>query len=343
MKYVMNTGLQQKTLVKYNLDLIDACIIRYMLDFCNTKKIVKRIFYGEMYFWIKYQSIIDNFPIFNIKTTDRIGKRIKKLIDINLLKLKIYKCKKGTYSFFKFNEEILEEFLDYDVNIISNKNKKDNPPVPKTESKGHPPVPKTESKGHPPVPKTEPYNSSINYSSININSNINEREENTSYRNEKESSPPGDTIFYKSEFFTIYKNENDILQLSFPTINTIYGYDSLQKWIINKIKQKKKITFIKSQQDLIHFIEKTWFKNLALALENKKKLIYDSKFFKVNLYNHNLLLNSGQDEDMLFKYYDEISEHLKKNEWQREEIKKYGNFKNIINKWISIRNDDSEE
>lgn len=110
MKYTL-LGLQQKKLMKFGLDYIDAILLRYFVDFKDTKKMKALIINGEPYYWVKYDAVIEEYPIIGIKNNDAIYRRYKKMANENILKHKTVK-RDGTYSFYALGERYLELISD---------------------------------------------------------------------------------------------------------------------------------------------------------------------------------------------------------------------------------------
>lgn len=96
-------GFSQKKLVEYKLDLVDAAILRYFIDFKDSGKMVLEIHNEKPFYWVKYEALIDDNPIINIKSNDAIRKRFKKLCDAEILD-HFHKKKGGSYSFYAVGE-----------------------------------------------------------------------------------------------------------------------------------------------------------------------------------------------------------------------------------------------
>src|SRR3712207_4896167 len=96
-------GFSQSMLIKYGLDVIDALLLRYFVDFKNSGKMIKEKFHGEDYYWIDYKSVIEYIPIINITTNNALRRRLRKLEDCNMLKHHTKVCK-GCYSFYTLGE-----------------------------------------------------------------------------------------------------------------------------------------------------------------------------------------------------------------------------------------------
>jgi hypothetical protein len=93
-------GYLQPKLVEYGIDHHSAAILRYFAKFRQTKKMVEIIVNNKAYYWVKYDAIVEDFPIFNIKKT-QVARKMKKLVDAGLLEHYTLK-KKGTFSYYRF-------------------------------------------------------------------------------------------------------------------------------------------------------------------------------------------------------------------------------------------------
>lgn len=106
MKYVI-LGFSQEKLIDLGLDYMDAVILRYFIDFRDTKKMTSRIIDGQCYYWLSYESILKEYPILNLKTRDSVYRRLKKLEATKVLKHVTIR-ENGTYSFYNVDEKYIE-------------------------------------------------------------------------------------------------------------------------------------------------------------------------------------------------------------------------------------------
>lgn len=106
MKYTI-LGFSQEKLIELGLDYVDAIILRYFVDFRETKRMTIKIINGEQYYWVKYESILEEYPILNIKTKDSMYRRLKKLEEAKILKHVTIR-NNGTYSYYNIGENYLE-------------------------------------------------------------------------------------------------------------------------------------------------------------------------------------------------------------------------------------------
>jgi len=116
-------GLQQSKLVEMGLDTKDVTMLRYVIDFFNTSKMFTKIISNKIFFWIYYQTIIDDLPILKINGRRPIARRFNKYvkaglmednmlqgIDIYMHKGKEYK-RNGTFTYYHINPDNLDILL----------------------------------------------------------------------------------------------------------------------------------------------------------------------------------------------------------------------------------------
>ncbi|QLY77825.1 hypothetical protein [Clostridium intestinale] len=112
MKYTI-FGFSQKKLIEFKLDLLDALILRYFIDFKDTDKMASEIFENDKFYWVDYASLLKAIPIANVQK-DRVYRRLKKMVDVGILKHHTKKAA-GTYSFYatglKYGELIDTDYL----------------------------------------------------------------------------------------------------------------------------------------------------------------------------------------------------------------------------------------
>ncbi len=109
MKFTL-LGFSQQSLVNLGLDIIDAMILRYFIDFKATNKMKMEQVDGCTYFWIRYDAVLKELPILNIKKCT-VQARFFKLRDAGVLTHYVKKtC--GTYSFFGIGDKYKELLSD---------------------------------------------------------------------------------------------------------------------------------------------------------------------------------------------------------------------------------------
>ena len=114
MKYTI-MGFKQENLLKFNLDLMDITILRYFIDLVKSKKSETKKIEGKLYYWVRYDEVIREFPVFNIKKCT-VQARFFKLRDAGVLIHKVVR-EGGTYSYFGIGKKYAE-FIE-DINVKS--------------------------------------------------------------------------------------------------------------------------------------------------------------------------------------------------------------------------------
>lgn len=94
-------GFNQDVALKYGLDLNDLCILRYFVDFVGSGDMKILIENNKPYYWLNYNYLKQEIPIINIASNDVIRRRLKKLVDKNILEHKLLK-QKGCYPYYAF-------------------------------------------------------------------------------------------------------------------------------------------------------------------------------------------------------------------------------------------------
>ncbi|MEG0308772.1 MAG: conserved phage C-terminal domain-containing protein [Clostridium sp.] len=102
MKYTI-MGFSQQGLVELGLDVIDATILRYFIDFKDAKGMKIEVVEGKVYYWIRYDGVINQLPILNMKKCT-VQSRFFKLRDAGVLTHYV-KREGGTYSYFGLGEK----------------------------------------------------------------------------------------------------------------------------------------------------------------------------------------------------------------------------------------------
>lgn len=111
MKYTIE-GLQQNKLIEWQLNGDDAIILRYIVDFYLTGVMCKTTIDGKEYFWVRYESVINELPILGMTNKEVIARHFSKYCKCGLMERKIKKDN-GTYSCFRFVEGKLLDLLTY--------------------------------------------------------------------------------------------------------------------------------------------------------------------------------------------------------------------------------------
>lgn len=117
MKYNIS-GFDQTAMIELGLNADDLNILRWFIDFKDSGKMLKEYFVEEncFYYWINYNGLIEAFPYLfvNCNTEETKKKKLQRLLNGNIskiLKKKLIKNKKGTYTFFALNEINYQKLL----------------------------------------------------------------------------------------------------------------------------------------------------------------------------------------------------------------------------------------
>ncbi len=130
MKYSI-CDFSQAEITKFNdqnpdnmLDPVDLLIFQWFIDFAaisniprkngnSSKGMWKKIDDGCEYFYVKYDAIIDEFPILAYQSVKSIQRRFDKYVKTGLLCKKVFhEGRKGSFSYFGFTEKLF--LLKYD-------------------------------------------------------------------------------------------------------------------------------------------------------------------------------------------------------------------------------------
>ena len=78
-------GFLQSKAIEMNLDDKDLSILRYFIDFKDSGKMVMKIINDKPFYWLKSDALIEELPILGIKSKDVLRRRLKKLVEANVL------------------------------------------------------------------------------------------------------------------------------------------------------------------------------------------------------------------------------------------------------------------
>ncbi|GAA0719921.1 hypothetical protein GCM10008905_08550 [Clostridium malenominatum] len=107
-------GFSQKELIKHGMDVIDALILRYFVDFKDSTRMDKEEIGDKVYYWLKYDGIREELPILNLKK-DTIYRRLKNMVRSGVLIHETIR-ENGVYSYYGIGSNF--------VNLISDFNSK---------------------------------------------------------------------------------------------------------------------------------------------------------------------------------------------------------------------------
>lgn len=113
MKYTIE-GFSQAKAVELKLDLADLLILRWVVDFANTGRMVKMQVENKVYFWLKYEGLLKELPILGI-TKDGLYRRLMRMVDKGVLEHTTVK-QGGTFSMYRlgavYESLISDEFRE---------------------------------------------------------------------------------------------------------------------------------------------------------------------------------------------------------------------------------------
>lgn len=103
MKYTI-AGFNQAKIIEYGLDLIDAYILRWYVDFLPKLSRIENS--GRSYYWVKYQQIIEDLPCLGINNREVIARRFNKFIEAGIMD-KFVNKDGGSFTCFTLNNKYL--------------------------------------------------------------------------------------------------------------------------------------------------------------------------------------------------------------------------------------------
>ena len=74
--------------VELKLDVTDLLILNHLADFPNRKKVTKIILDDKIFFWVSYNTIIEELPIIDIKK-QALSDRLAKMVELGILERRI--------------------------------------------------------------------------------------------------------------------------------------------------------------------------------------------------------------------------------------------------------------
>ena len=107
-------GFDQSELLALGLDIIDAYIFQWYLDFAGSGNmqplrdgsgnIVMQE--GKIYYMVRYQAVLDAFPIFGISTTRMVALRFEKYLALGLFTKIVKQTRYGKLTFFASTDKL---------------------------------------------------------------------------------------------------------------------------------------------------------------------------------------------------------------------------------------------
>lgn len=116
------SGFNQFKLIEFKLDLVDALLLRYFVDFKDTNSMSTIIHNNKPYYWLKYDHLKADLPIIGINSNVVLRRRLKKLEDCGVLE-HYHSLEGGSYSYYAIGPkytELLVSNYDNDFNNYSN-------------------------------------------------------------------------------------------------------------------------------------------------------------------------------------------------------------------------------
>ena len=105
MKYTI-LGFNQSKMLELEMDLLDAHILRWFIDFKDGGKMYSEIINDDKYYWLKYDGLLKDIPMIKIGKVP-LGRRLKALSKKKVLK-QIVKKVGGTYTMYAIGEKYIE-------------------------------------------------------------------------------------------------------------------------------------------------------------------------------------------------------------------------------------------
>lgn len=118
MKYTIE-GFSQKKLIDMRLDVSDALILRWFMDFSATGSMKNVINDGKTYHLVRYEGIIRDIPLLGISSTKGIANRFNKYVELGLMERLIRRGgnNSGCSIFFMATQKLL--FLSYEKTDVN--------------------------------------------------------------------------------------------------------------------------------------------------------------------------------------------------------------------------------
>lgn len=112
-----NINVNQLAIVKsgIDVDIFDAIIIDYLIEFSKSDSIVKISEKNIEFYWFSYDKIINDLPLLNLKR-DSVYRRMKRLSEIGLL-IQFPESKKIGRSFFAITEKCKKLIFSENPNV----------------------------------------------------------------------------------------------------------------------------------------------------------------------------------------------------------------------------------
>lgn len=230
-------GFSQKAVLDiiesgHKIDVTDLAILRWFVDFCNTDKISKTIEGNKIYYWINYQTLLQDMPILNIKQR-MLYTRLQKMVDANILTHHTKKAG-GTYSMYGFGENytklITKDMPQNQVQNIAT-------PLQNIADPCKTLLNPLQNIAEPSAKYCRPKDTSTKYPST---------KDNVDSSDAAEVSSTSPTVIQlctnkKNEFFDITKQHIDDFKKWYPNVDVMQELNKIQAWLVsNPTKRKTK-------------------------------------------------------------------------------------------------------
>lgn len=233
-------GFSQKAVLDiiesgHKIDVADLLILRWFADFSHTGKMTKMIEGNDTYYWISYQTVLDDLPILNIGKR-MLAARLQRMVDAGILK-SVLKKSGGIFTMYGFGDK-------YEI-LISDSVQKNTGVVNKftegvNEFTGDC---KNIDKGYV---KELAKGMSINLQTKDTSIKYPSTKDNVDSSDVTETSSTSPTVIQlctnkKNEFFDITKQHIDDFQKWYPNVDVMQELNKIQAWLVsNPTKRKTK-------------------------------------------------------------------------------------------------------
>lgn len=126
MKYNLQ-GFSQEVASELNIDGIDLYLLRWFVDFKDTKQMDTKIVDGEVYYWIYHKKVSEDMPILHLQKT-AIYRRLKKLCKAQIFKKTVVR-ERGTFTYYAIGPNYIRLISNTPNSSIANVSAIKLPPV----------------------------------------------------------------------------------------------------------------------------------------------------------------------------------------------------------------------
>lgn len=126
MKYNLQ-GFSQEVASELNIDGIDLYLLRWFVDFKDTKQMDTKIVDGEVYYWIYHKKVSEDMPILHLQKT-AIYRRLKKLCKAQIFKKTVVR-ERGTFTYYAIGPNYIRLISSTPNSSIANVSAIKPPPI----------------------------------------------------------------------------------------------------------------------------------------------------------------------------------------------------------------------